>query len=153
MNTQYELEEPFRYSWDLVYALLIVIAILIIGYLIIKFSPFFSKRFSKYFKKVQTPSYKARALKQLEKLRIDIENNHIDNRDAYLQLSNIIRKFIEKTTGINVLSLSKEEIKDLDMEELSLLMEEYYPPEFAKDSRGNILDSINRTTEVIKRWN
>ncbi len=153
MDIQYELEEPFRYSWDIVYALLVVIAILIIGYLLIKFSPFFSKHFGKFFKKAQAPSYKAKALKLLGKLREDVENNNINNRDAYLKLSNIIRKFIEKTTGINVLSLSKEEVKKLDMEQLSILMEEYYPPEFAKESHGNILDSIDRTTEVIKRWN
>ncbi len=153
MNIQYELEKPFRYSWNLVYLLLVILLLLVIGYLLIRFSPFFSKTFNNIYNKTKVPNSKLKALKQLEKLRISIENNLISNRDAYLQLSKIIRVFIEKTTGIKVTSLSKAEIKKLDMNDLSILMEEYYPEEFGKDSRGNILDSIARTTEVIKKWN
>ena len=153
MNIQYELEEPFYYSWSLVYYLLGIIILMIIAFLLIKFWPFFSKYFSKFLNKTKIPNLKTKYLNRLNKLKILVEKNKINNRNAYLNLSIIIREFIEKTTGINILSLSKEEIKKLNMKELSLLMEEYYPPEFAKDINGNILDSINRTMEVIKRWN
>ena len=153
MNIQHELEEPFRYSWNLVYILLGLIVLLIIGYLLIRFSPFFSKLFNKFFRKAIVPGFKSRYLRQLEKLKILVDRNEISNRNAYLKLSSIIRGFIEKSTGINVLSLSKNEVKKLNMNDLSLLMEEYYPPEFAKESKGNILASIERTMEVIKRWN
>ena len=152
-NIQNELEEPFNYSWNLVYILLIIIVILIVVYILIKLSPFFSKLFGKFFRKAATPSLKVIYIKRLEKLKALIQNNEIDNRNAYLQLSNTIREFIEKTTGINVLSISKKEAKKLNMKELSLLMEEYYPPEFSKNSKGDILVSIARTIEVIKRWN
>lgn len=152
MNIQYELEEPFYYSWKLVYILGIILVLLIIGYFITRYSSFFYKHFIGIFKKATVPSLKNIYLRRLSKLRNDINNNKINNRDAYLRLSNTIREFIEKATGINVLSMSKLEAKKLNMKDLSLLMEEYYPPEFSSNKEGNIMGSIDRTMEVIKRW-
>ncbi len=152
MNIQYELEEPFYYSWKLVYILGIILVLLIIGYFITRYSSFFYKHFIEIFKKATVPSLKNIYLRRLSKLRNDINNNKINNRDAYLRLSNTIREFIEKATGINVLSMSKSEAKKLNMKDLSLLMEEYYPPEFSSNKEGNIMGSIDRTMEVIKRW-
>jgi len=31
-------------------------------------------------------------------------------------------------------------------------MEEYYPPEFSRNQDGNIIGSIERSIEVIRRW-
>ena len=152
MNIQYELEEPFYYSWKLVYILGTILVLLILGFLITKYSSFFYKHFIGIFKKASIPSLKKIYLRRLARLRNDINNNKINNRDAYLRLSSIIREFIEKTTGVNVLSMSKEEVKKLKIRELNFLMEDYYPPEFSENKTGDIIASINRTMEVIKRW-
>ena len=152
MNILYELEEPFRYSWNIVYLLLLIILLLVVIYLLVIFTPFFSKLITKIIKKTSVPNLKSKYLKELEKLKIDVNNKKVDNRDAYMQLSSIIREFAEKTTGINMLSISKEEAKEIKMKDLALLMEEYYPPEFSKNNKGNIITSIDRTMEVIKRW-
>lgn len=153
MNIQYELEQPFRYSWTLVYLILAWIGILIVGYLLIKFSPFFSKYFKKFFRKTTVPSLKTIYLRKLERLKNSVNNNRIDNRNAYLELSTIARGFIKKATGINTLSISKKEAKELHLDGLTFLMEDYYPAEFSKDKKGDIINSINKTMEVIKRWN
>ena len=39
------------------------------------------------------------------------------------------------------------------MDDLSLLMEEYYPPEFAQRGTGDILNSIEKSMGVIRKWN
>ena len=153
MNIQYELEKPFTYSWNLVIIMIIIIVILVFLYVLIKLKPFFYKKMSSVVNKSKIPSLKERYIKKLQKLLQLVNKNKINNREAYTRLSVLIREFIEKTTGINVLSLSKSEIKKMDIKELSLLMEEYYPPEFAKDINGDIVSSINKTIEVIRRWN
>ena len=153
MNVSYELQEPFTYSWDLARILIVILVVLIISFVLIMFAPtLYNKFFSKLFRKTKVPSLKTRYIKKLEKLLYLVNTNSINSKTAYTRLSLYIREFIKKATGINVLSSSKEEIRSLDMPELSELMEEYYPPEFSKNQNGNIIGSIERSIEVIKRW-
>jgi hypothetical protein len=154
MNIQYELQEPFKYSWGLAKILIVVTIILLVAYIVILLSPrFYDKYLSKLFRKSRVPSLKVRYVRKLENLLNMVNSNRIINKEAYTILSLYIREFVKKATGINVLSSSKEEIKKLGMPDLSRLMEEYYPPEFAKYANGNIIGSIERSIEVIKRWN
>ncbi len=154
MNIQYELQEPFKYSWGLAKILIVVTIILLVAYIVILLSPrFYDKYLSKLFRKSRVPSLKVRYVRKLENLLNMVNSNRISNKEAYTRLSLYIREFVKKATGINVLSSSKEEIKKLGMPDLSRLMEEYYPPEFAKYANGNIIGSIERSIEVIKRWN
>ena len=104
-------------------------------------------------RKLETPVLRSTYIHKLEQLINKVTSNRISNRDAYVELSTTIRDFIEIVSGINVVSLSKKEVKELNIDDLSLLMEEYYPPEFAKYTSGDVINSINRTIEVIKRWN
>ena len=90
--------------------------------------------------------------KKLQKLLNMVNNGRISDKDAYLTLSGYIREFVKKVSGINVLSLSKEEIKKIGMPSLSALMEEYYPPEFSNNIKGDIVTSIKRSIEVISKW-
>ena len=153
MNTTYEIEQPFTYSWSIVIVLAVVLTIVVLVFLFYIFRSFFAKRFSKMMRKLETPVLRSTYIHKLEQLIIKVTSNRISNRDAYVELSTTIRDFIEKVSGINVVSLSKKEIKELNIDDLSLLMEEYYPPEFAKYTSGDVINSINRTIEVIKRWN
>ena len=150
MEIPYELEAPFEYSWGIVKILLIII-ILLVGILI--YYRFFHQKIKEIMNKPNIPNLKNRYLRKLERLHHDVMQNRVDIRVGYMRLSNIIREFIEKATGLNILSLSKEEAKKMNMKYLSVLMEEYYPPEFAKVSSSDIISSINKTMEVIRRWN
>ena len=153
MKVTRDLEAPFTYSWSIVYILVAILVIVVIAYIIFRLRPFFHEKFAKAIKKAQTPSLKRIYVNKLEKLKKDVNSGKIDNRDAYVKLSVIIREFIQKTTGLDILSLSRKEAEKLKMNELSLLMDEYYPPEFSKYSKGDILNSIERTAGVIKKWN
>lgn len=150
MQIPKELESPFTYSWKLVIILLIII-FFIVGILL--FYKYLYPKFIKIFRKARVPSLKTRYLEKLMSLLKEVDENRIGVREAYFKLSNIIRGFIKKASGLNVLNMSKEEIKKNGILNLGELMEEYYPPEFSKYSKGDIKSSIERTMEVIKRWN
>lgn len=141
---------PFKYSWNLV-KILVVIAVFIVLYYI--YDRFFHEKLMKLLNKAKVPSLRILYLRKLERLLADVMNNQINIRDAFFKLSGIIRSFIKLASGINVLSMSKKEVHNLGNRDISMLMEEYYPPEFSKYSKGDIIGSINRTMEVIKKWN
>ena len=150
MNIENELKSPLTYSWNLPIVMIEVILLIILGYLFYKY---FWHLLKNYIIKPDIVHLEDRYIKKLRKLYDNIQNGRIDLREGYIKLSKLIREFIDQSTGINVLTLSKSEVKKLGIKELSLLMEEYYPPEFSKYSKGDILKSIVRTIDVIKNWN
>lgn len=153
MKVTRDLEPPFTYSWSTVYILIAILILVILAYVIFRLKPFFYKKFAKAVHNAQIPNLKRIYIHKLEKLKNDVNKGKIENREAYVKLSVIIREFIQKTTGLDILSLSRKEAQKLEMKDLGLLMDEYYPPEFSKYSKGDIINSIERTSEVIKKWN
>lgn len=149
MQINKDLELPFEYSWNLVILILSFVGLTIIGLIIYKF---LHEKIKRAAQRITLPYLKSWYIRKLQNLLFSVTNNKIELREAYLQLSNIIRNFIVKTTGINVLNLSKKEITALRMDNLSSLMEEYYPPEFAKYSNGDIISSIKKTMDIINNW-
>ena len=95
---------------------------------------------------------KEKYLKEIISLKNDSLENKITNRKSYQRLSVIIRKFIYEMTHIKVQNYSLEEIRKVNIPILTQLVEEYYDPEFSKNSSGNIINSIDKTREVIERW-
>ena len=98
-------------------------------------------------------SIKKNYLSKLQKLSNDLNSNNITNRKAYQILSRIIRNFIYETTNIKVQNYTLNEIKMINIPILYELVNEYYDPEFAKISKGNISSSIDKTRMVIEKWN
>lgn len=91
-------------------------------------------------------------LKEIDLLKIKLQNNEITSRKAYQRLSIIIRKFIYEMTSLKVQNYTLEEIKQIKMPVLIDLVGEYYDPEFSVNEKGNIENSIEKTREVISRW-
>ena len=92
-------------------------------------------------------------LNKLELLLNNVLNGDIADKEAYYEMSNIIKEFVMKKTKINVMNFTKDEIDKIGIKDLSLLMDEYYPAMFSKNNEGDIKESINKTMEVIKKWN
>ena len=149
MNIERDIELPFTYSTGIIKTLIIIVVLIILA---IVFDKLFRAKIIKIIKKPNIPKLKNKYERRLEVLYENAKNNRVDMRGGYIELSNIIREFIEKATGIKVSSFSKSDVKKLGMDDLALLMEEYYPPEFSKGEKGDILKSISKTMEVIKRW-
>lgn len=152
MQSKTDLRNMFSYS----YIPLIILA-LIIG--ILSYILFYKKRNKNSNPVIIIPNYKnliiikTNYLNKINILLSDYNQNKISSRHAYQELSNIIRTFIYETTNIKVQNYTLEEIKNINMPILYELVSEYYDPEFAKYSEGNIEISINKTRGVIVRWN
>ena len=96
---------------------------------------------------------KTQYLAKLDKLSKKVFNNELSMRKAYQALSKLVRKFAYEATGIRTDSYSLQEIKEMGRTELVELVEQFYEPEFAAKSEGNIENAIEKSKEVISKWN
>ena len=145
-----QLQDPFSYSIIPIVFIFIVLLSLTV-YLVVtrKKSPK-----TKKVKVILTPNsninnIKEKYLKEIAK----VENNLISNRKAYQELSILIRTFVYEVTNINVQSYTLSDIKFLNIQPLYELLKEYYHPEFSFDSQSDVKGSLNKTREVIVKWN
>ena len=151
MQVTTEIQGMFSYS------LLLIILLIII--LIIIFFRMREKKVPKIEEQVIIPpkkdinAIKKNYLIKINNLYEDFNNQKISNRKAYQLLSSLIRNFIFEVTNIKVQNYTLRDIQTLNMPQLYNLVSEYYDPEFAVISRGNIMESINKTKEVINKWN
>jgi len=156
MQLEQELEAPFHYS-IIGIILLILLIFMLLAYILYRL-------YKKYHKEKPKPNVviappesiyriKNRYLYEIDRLERLVEHGKLNTREAYNKLSKIIRKFVKDATGIDAMKYSLEDIRELDIKYLTLLMEEYYEPEFSKEGEGNIELSIKKTRGVIKKWN
>ncbi len=153
MQVTTELNPLFSYSLIPILILLIIIAGILFIYILT------SPKNKEIIIPIKVPdkedinTIKNKYLKEISKLIKKVETNSINNRLAYQELSLIIRNFIYEMTNIKVQTYTLQDIKYLNMPYLYELVQEYYNPEFAFNSSGNILNSINKTKGVIEKWN
>lgn len=97
-------------------------------------------------------SIKLKFLKEIDLLKKQLEENKLTTRKAYQRLSVIIRTFIFQMTSIKIQNYTLEEIKKINLPIITTLIEEYYDPEFSVKTEGNIIESIEKTRQVIQTW-
>lgn len=156
MQTSVKLQEPFSYSAYYIIIILVLILIITIYFLVSRIQNGKSKKKVIQIKQVapkDRDSIKQKYIEQLNKLEEKINKNEISTRDAYKELSSIIRFFVYELTGIQVQNYALKEIKELNMPILYELIKEYYTPEFARKYLGDIKSSIGKTRKVIEKWN
>lgn len=155
MQIGIDLQGPFSYSLLPIIILLIFILLLTIYLLFKKYkkNKVVSNIESKKNLIININSIKNKYIKELNDLEYKFDNKEITNRRAYQSLSMIIRLFVYELTGLEVHKCTLTDIKKLNIPILYELVKEYYDPEFARLSRGNIKASIGKTKEVILRWN
>ena len=145
------LNGPFNYN---IYPLIIVLILLIITIVVFIYFNIHIKN-KKDTKPVIVPAkdintIKNKYLKELNDLASSIDSLKL--RKVYNRLSIIIRSFVYEATNIDVLKYSLNEIKELHIDSLTLLVTEYYEPEFSKESNSDATLSINKAKEVIDKW-
>lgn len=156
METSVNLQNPYTYS--VLPILLIAITIILITlYLLIETIKNKSKPIKIEDVKIVEPknikAIQSKYLKRLDNLRKKLELNKITIRVAYQGLSTLIRYFIFEVTDIKVQNYTLSEIETLNMPFLTELIQEYYAPEFAKQSIGDIKQAIDKTRKVVEKWN
>lgn len=151
MQVETKLNDMFSYTLDLLRIVFLVLGFCVFLHFILK--RFYKKPIKNISISKNIYSIKNKYLKKISILSSDFSSNKINNRQAYQNLSSIIRNFIYEATGIQVQNYTLSEIKDAGIPVLYELVSEYYDPEFSKISKGNILKSIEKTKGVIERWN
>ena len=155
MQTTVELQNNFSYSiWPIIVVLLLIILFTI--YIFLKQRKqertLISVEEIKLLEPKNIEVIKKKYIKKIDLLENKIKAEKISVRVAYQHLSNIIRYFIFEVTDIKVHNYTLLEIERLNMPQLSSLIQEYYAPEFAKQSIGNIKVSLEKTRKVIEEW-
>ncbi|MBE6150770.1 MAG: hypothetical protein E7162_03000 [Firmicutes bacterium] len=154
MQIDVNLKAPFSYSWIPIVVLLIVLLLPFIYLLLKKLGVFNLKKNNILnFTAKDINSIKYKYLNKLNDLDKSLNDKKITSRKAYQELSMLIRLFVYELTGLEVQSCTLKDIKKLNIPVLYELIKEYYDPEFSKISKGNIKSSIEKTKEVISRWN
>ncbi len=151
MQVTTELRPLFSYSiLYIVFTIILIIFVLIL---------------TKYMKKKELqkelaiPSHKdllvikRKYLAKIDELINNFNSKKLSSRKAYQELSSIIRNFIFEVTNIQVQNYTLKDIASINMPVLYQLVSEYYSPEFARISKGNIALSISKTRMVIEKWN
>ncbi len=90
--------------------------------------------------------------KMIDELEQACRGGKVNNRKAYQKLSVILRRFVHDLTGVKVHNYTLEEIKRLNMPQLSDVIAECYTPEFSVDKEGEIYNTINKARMVIREW-
>ena len=153
METTVKLHDMFSYSNKILVVLLLLIIFIVVLFFIIRYLMNRPKKIEVIVpEKKDVNSIKRNYISKIDKLHSDLDNKTITSRKAYQELSSLIRNFVYEVTNIKVQSCTLKDIKKLNMPVLYELISEYYDPEFNKVSRGNILNSIDKTKEVINRW-
>ena len=157
MKTSVELQAPFQYM-----ILWLILAVLFIAGVIVA-QVLLRKKLGDRLKKAKQIKLKRIAESTLEGLKkkyigeltcieMDLRNQKITVRQAYQKMSICIRLFVHDVTGIKVQKYTLSEIKKVNMPQLTNLVREYYEPEFALESRTDVMGSVQRTRAVIESW-
>ena len=151
MQTGTELQAPFSYSLLPIILLFVALFLPLIIRLLKKYWP----RNNNMVVNTYTDSnmIKNKYLNMLDELDNKLDTKKISSRKAYQELSILIRSFVKEVTGIDVTPCVLSDIERMNMPIIYDLVKEYYSPEFARISIGNIRSSISKTRGVIYRWN
>lgn len=156
MESSVSLQEPFSYAlWPV-----LVTGLLVLG-VVLYFAA--ARLLEVYRKKKNTPpvvrkrpvdteKIRAKYISELDGIYEDFKSGRLDVRAAYQRMSMCIRRFVHAMTGIRVQNCTLSDIGKLDMPVLYGLVAEYYAPEFARKSQGDVEQSLIKTRSFFERW-
>ena len=159
MVTSVELQDPMKYYLFWLILALVCVAVIIASQIVfrvlLKDQLKRKKEKKPKIKKVSKkplPVLKWEYLQRMQYLERNLVSGGYDKRRGYQELSSLIREFVHDVTGIKVQNYSLREIRRLGMPGLTALVQEYYEPEFARQSMADIRGSLFRTRKAIELW-
>lgn len=156
MEVSVELQENFSYIiWPAIVIAVLCAAIII--FMILKQRPKKEKPVEQEVivepKRTGKLQIKADYIEKLDELLAKLNAGEIDTRECYQRLSEYIREFAFKMTGVDVTKYTLFDLGSINMPNLRTLIQEYYSPEFEYESKGDAVGAIERTRRVIEGWN
>ncbi len=159
MKTSVSLQDPYQFMfWWLIIAVVAVIIAVLLHIFVKKKLKHLLKKKDDNRPRIEKPkpgdlvTAKRKYLGELDKLERDVMSQKITVRHGYQKMSRIIRLFVHDVTRIRVQDYTLSEISEIGIPALTMLVTEYYEPEFAKYSQADIRASMRRTREVISTW-
>jgi len=159
MVTSVELQDPMSYYlfWIILAIVAVVVAIFLQVFFRILLKDQLRKKKKKKPKirkvsKKPLPVLKWEYLQKMDYLERRVFSGSLNQRNSYVELSGLIRDFVHDVTGIKVQNYSLREIRRVGIPSLTALVQEYYEPEFARQSMADIRASMFRTRKAIELW-
>ena len=106
-------------------------------------APFRSNRMS---------SLKNRHISNIRMITEQFGKGRIDSREACQQMSEEVRRFAQKVTGLPMTNLVYTELLNTNYPEMTGLIGEMYEPEFARQSEADAVDMAVKCEELIRKW-
>ena len=105
------------------------------------------------FVKQDIAKLKTQYLAALDKIEASYNQDTTKIRPAYEGMSKVVREFVYKATGTEVDKFTLAEISNTEFKELTMLVGEYYKPEFDKISEGDVRASLEKSRRLVAEWN
>ena len=105
------------------------------------------------FVKPDLAKLKTQYLALLDKIEAQYNQDTTKIRPAYEGMSKVVREFVYKATGTEVDKFTLAEISNTEFKELTMLVGEYYQPEFDKISEGDVRSSLEKSRRLVAEWN
>ena len=121
MPISVSLQDMFAYSAVLTIILVVLVVLPLLVYLFLKLKGFKLPKKAKkkaeapkpYVRKRSIQEIKSDYLMQITAIETKYKNNEIDDREAYIRLSTVVRSFVQEMTGIKAVNLTLSEIQEL----------------------------------------
>lgn len=159
MNSSVPLQDPFSYGpMGIISMALFLAAVVIALILIYKNVGRTPKRKKEIKQPIQGPivisvNAKTKYYNVIVEIEASLNEGKITTREAYQQMSTCTRSFFHEVTGVDVTTYTLSDIHDMGFPQLEYLVSEYYAPEFAEHTIGDVSASIAKTKRVIAEWN
>jgi hypothetical protein len=96
---------------------------------------------------------KTHYLELVDDLQHRYEGGSLPQRDAFLQLSSIMRRFVFEATGVKAHTATLAELRETAPASVSGTIADIYPAEFEPEPEGvSIGSSIATVREVVSTW-
>lgn len=96
---------------------------------------------------------KAEFLRTVNDLADRHEAGQLDARAAHHELTAVMRRFVRRTTGLDVTSQDVPALlREERTREVGAFIGALYEPDFAPSTSAQVEESVRRAREVIRRW-
>lgn len=154
-----QLHGPFTYQW---YWLVLLAALAVGVYLLRQLVNRRAQRKPKpipiylpippEIKKPPLPALKQYTVQAIDRVVTEHQSGELSLRQAYQQLSGILKEFAWRSTGEDIRTLTLAELKMTRYQSLAKVIEEYYPVAFSADERKAITTGARLAKDLVGRW-
>lgn len=93
-----------------------------------------------------------RYLGLIDETRAAYATGELDERDAFHQLSMLMRAYVEEREGTRTVTLTLRELRERELTPLSEAVARLYPGAFAPSSRGTVARAIDDARGLVTSW-